>query len=196
MSFLNRIIMICWVSWMTINPLQASSAHNFYRNFWWPSYHGARLNYCSADPKACGLAVATRYCRMMGYQRADQQLIDYSVGLTHLIDSPSTCNGWRCNGFKTIRCVGNLTHKPAEPYHFRYREFVYPRYEHCRVAWCYDGKKGCGRRAAFSFCRRMGFLNTRRFAIDKSVAATKAIANQKLCFGNHCNAFKLIVCSR
>lgn len=193
MTFFSRIVVIFV---LTLNSGYASQANNFYRNFWLPTYHGARLNHCGLAQKSCGLTVATRYCRMMGYQRADQQLIDYNVGLTNLIDSNQTCRGWRCNGFKTIRCVANLSHKPPESYHYRQRKFVYPRFGNCRVAWCYDGKRGCGRRAAFSFCRRMGYLKTQRFIIDKSVPATKAIANQKLCFGQKCNAFKLITCSR
>ncbi len=197
MTFFCRLVVIFALSIVSLTNTNArSQANNFYRNFWLPSYQGLRLNYCGPDGKSCGLVVATRYCQMMGYLRADQQLIEYNVGLTKVISSQSTCKGWHCNGFKTIRCVANLSHKPPESYHYRYRKFVYPRFELYRLAWCYDDKRGCGRRAAFSFCRRMGFLQTRSYAIEKSVAATKAIANQKLCFGRQCNAFKFITCSR
>lgn len=178
------------------NAFALDRANNFYRNFWLPTYHGLRLNYCSHDRKSCGLSIANRYCQMMGYEQADQQLIDYNVGLTQFISSSTTCKGWRCNGFKTIRCVANLTHKPPKSYHYRLRKFAYPRYDLYRVAWCYDGQRGCGHRAAFSFCRRMGYLQARHYPIEKSVAATKAIANQKLCFGKKCNAFEYIICYR
>lgn len=196
MTFLSRFVVILALSIMTMNAYANSQPNNLYRNFWLPTYHGCRLNYCTLDAKSCGLSVASRYCQMMGYQRADQQLIDYNVGLTNIIDSRATCKGWRCNSFKTIRCVANLNHKPPAPYHYRYRKFVYPRFEGYRVDWCYEGKNGCGHRAAFSFCRRMAYLNARSYRIEKSVAATKAIGNQKLCLGKQCNAFKLITCSR
>ena len=133
---------------------------------------------------------------MMGYTRADQHAIDHNVGLTHFLSSSGRCMGWSCNGFKIIRCVANLNHNPPKAYHYRYKKFVYPRFEHYRVAWCYDGRRGCGRRAAFSFCRRMGYLQASGYRIERAVAATKAIANQKLCFGKACNAFSVIMCYR
>ncbi|WP_242604460.1 hypothetical protein [Legionella gresilensis] len=169
----------------------------FYRNFWQPYYHGQRLDYCMVGGVNCGLPVANRYCQMMGYARADQQRIAHNVGLTNYISCPKRCKGWRCNGFKTIRCVGYQLHKPPKAYHYRYRRFVYPRYNEYRVAWCYDGVRGCGRRAAYSFCRRMGYLKVSSFSIQKHVAATKAIGNQKLCFGKECcHAFTQITCFR
>jgi hypothetical protein len=168
----------------------------FYRNFWLPKYHGERLNYCSLDGKQCGFALASRYCRLMGYDYADQQIIDHNVGLTNYLFCHARCKGWRCNGFKTIRCVAKMLHNPPKTYHYRLRRFVYPRFNRYRVDWCYDGHRGCGRKAAFSFCRRMGYLDARHFKIQQSIAATKAISNQKLCFGLLCNAFAYIDCFR
>lgn len=168
----------------------------FYRNFWHPNYHGQRLNYCTIDGKQCGMAVATRYCQLMGYLKADQQVIANNIGLTNFLDAKARCKGWRCNGFKTIRCVAAFSSLPPKPYHFRFKHFVYPRFDYYRVDWCYDGKSGCGRKAAYSFCRRMGYLDTRHFLIERQVAATKAIGNQKLCFGNSCKGFKEISCYR
>jgi hypothetical protein len=172
-------------------------SQRFYRNFWQPTYHGQRLNYCMVGGVNCGFPVANRYCQMMGYTRADQQIIAHNVGLTHYIACPMRCKGWQCDGFKTIRCIASLRHDPPKSYHYRYRRFVYPRYNQYRVAWCYDGQAGCGRRAAYSFCRRMGYLQVKRYLIQKHVAATKAINNQKLCFGKECcHAFSEITCYR
>ncbi|KTD29424.1 hypothetical protein [Legionella maceachernii] len=197
MAFLGRIVVVCALTLSVISNTYAANRSNyFYRNFWLPTYHGERLNYCTVDSKHCGLPVASRYCQMMGYLRADQQVIDYNVGLTNFISSSMRCKGWRCNGFKTIRCVADLTPIPPKPYHYRFRRFVYPRFEQFRVAWCYDGQRNCGRRAAFSFCRRMGYLRASRYALQQNIAATKAIGNQKLCFGHQCNAFAYITCYR
>lgn len=197
MMFRQRIAALFMVSLLLIaNASAANPVNNFYRSFWLPTYHGLRLNYCTIDGKECGLAVATRYCQMVGYEHADQQIIDYNVGLTNIIATPAHCKGWRCNGFKTIRCVANLKHNPPRAYHYRQRKFVYPRYEHYRVAWCYDGQRGCGKRAAFSFCRRMGYLQANHYVMEQGITATKAIGNQKLCFGPACQAFKLISCYR
>lgn len=198
MTFFCKMIVVFAFSLLTMsNSCAADRSTNFYRNFWLPTYHGIRLNYCSLDKQECGKPVATRYCRLMGYAYANQQIIDHNVGLTNFISTTQVqCKGWRCNGFKTIRCVAKLTHNPPKPYHYRFRQFVYPRFELYRVAWCYDGQRGCGKRAAFSFCRRMGYLQARRYTLQKKVAATQAIGNQKLCFGNECNAFGSITCYR
>lgn len=168
---------------------------SFYRNIWLPNYHGERLNYCTLDGK-CGIAVAHRYCRLLGYAYADQQIIDPNIGLTNYLFCNARCKGWQCNGFKKIRCVAKISHTPPKMYHYRFRRFVYPRYQSYRIDWCYDGFRGCGGRAAFSFCRRMGYLTARRFIMEKAVPATKAIGNKKLCFGILCRGFEYIDCYR
>lgn len=195
MTFFSRIILGVLACLLLCNTSMAARNDDYYRNFWMPKYHGKRLNYCTLDGK-CGLPVATKYCQLMGYARADQQIIDNNVGLTNYLFCNARCKGWQCNGFKTIRCVENMSHNPPKAYHYRLRRFVYPRFNNYRVAWCYDGHSGCGRRSAFSFCRRMGYKDVRNYKIQKCIAATKAIGNQKLCFGILCNAFEYIDCFR
>lgn len=173
----------------------AKPSEVFHRSFWQPYYHGERLNYCTFDGK-CGMPVATSYCQMMGYARADQQIIANNVGLSNYLGVHARCIGWRCNGFKTIRCRSDITHKPPKVYHYRFKRFVYPRFNQYRVDWCYDGARNCGKRAAYSFCRRLGYASARNFTIQKHVSATQAIGNQKLCFGPECNGFSKIDCYR
>lgn len=175
---------------------QAEASNWVHRSFWQPYYQGQRLAYCTLDHQHCGLEVATRYCRIMGYEKASKQSIANNVGVTHFFESGSKCVGWRCDGFKTIQCSMRIPHTPPKPYHYRLRRFFYPHYNFYRVDWCYDGCHHCGRRAAYSFCRRMGYLETRGFRKEAGVAATQALGNQKLCFGNTCNAFAEITCYR
>lgn len=177
-------------------PAQQDTSARAYRSFFSPTYHGERLNYCSLDGKACGLQLASQYCRMLGYAYANHSLIDYNVGLTNYLSERARCKGWCCHGFKTITCVEKIRHHPAKWTYYRFRRFVYPRYAHFRVDWCYDGQQGCGRRAAYSFCRRLGYLSVHHYAVEKQIAATKAIGNQKLCFGKRCQGFREIVCFR
>lgn len=186
------LLIICFIPFVQA----ATNEKNYYRNFWSPMYSGLRLNYCTMDGKTCGLPVASQYCRMMGYEKADQVLIDNNVGLTHYPLCRAICKGWTCNGFKLIRCVGRILHKPPQGYYYRSRRFVFPRFSYYRVAWCYEGESGCGERAAYSFCRRMGYMRTTQFKKDEQVAATKALGDQKLCFGDRCVGFKEIVCYR
>lgn len=174
----------------------SASSPVFHRSFLQPMYHGQRLNYCMLDGK-CGLPVASRYCQIMGYQRADHQIIANNVGLSNYLGlRPVRCVGWQCNGFKTIRCRGLITHKPPKTYHYRLRRYVFPRFNNYRVDWCYDGKNGCGRKAAYSFCRRLGYMSVKSYKIEKNITATQAIGNQKLCFGKECKAFGEINCYR
>lgn len=170
----------------------------FYRDFWWPYYHGKRLNYCTVDGRFCGLPVAQHFCRVLGYADADHQVIDYNVGSTYFFSTKglTPCYGLQCNGFKIIRCVDYLIHNPPKEYAYRLKQFSYPRYNNARVDWCYDGQHGCGQPAAYSFCRRMGYLKTQQFAIQKQVGRSKALANQKLCLGSNCNGFAYISCYR
>lgn len=175
--------------------LMAAPENVEYRNYWQPTYHGERLAYCNVQGQ-CGMDVANCYCQLMGYQRADQQVIADNVGLTHFISSPMRCRGWRCNGFKTIRCMSVVNHIPPKAAYYSLRSYTAPRYNHYRVDWCYDGKKDCGRRAAHSFCRRLGYVGQKGFVIEEAVAATQAIGNQKLCFGPSCKGYKEITCYR
>lgn len=196
MNFFLKMLAIFSLMVFTF-PLSArENSLKFYHSFWLPKYQGERLSYCTLDNKECGLPLATRYCKLMGYSHADQQLIDHNIGLSHFLASKAICQGWRCDGFKTIRCVAFMSHKPPAPYYYRLRHYVYPRFNNYRVAWCYDGQHHCGRRAAHSFCRRMGYLTAKHFLRQKQIAATKAIGNQKLCFGNQCEGFAYIDCYR
>lgn len=174
----------------------SSIAQNYYRTFWSPTYHGARLAYCMSGDKTCGLPVAHQYCQMMGYKKADQQTIDYNVGRTQSYLDCKACKGIQCNGFTSIRCVGKLTHKPASEYYYRAHKFVFPRYHQGRVDWCYQDGKGCGKRAAYSFCRRMGYVREQHYKKQAHVSETRAIGNHKVCVGDACNAFSSITCYR
>lgn len=167
-----------------------------FRNFWHPTYLGERLDYCSADGKECGKDIANRYCQMLGYDYSSQYKMAHNVGLTHYLGTRVKCKGWRCNGFMTIGCATSLTHKPPRPYHYREKKYAKPRFNDYRVDWCYDRDQGCGQRAANSFCSRMGYMQAKHFSKEALVSATKTIGSQELCFGNQCNAFNNIICSR
>lgn len=194
--FCRKVVIFIFTVLILSNSFAALPRDAYHRNFWQPFYHGERLNYCMLGGKDCGYTVATRYCRIMGYERADQQIIANNVGLTSYLGTRLKCKGWRCNGFKTIRCLGQIKHQPAKAYYYRYQRYVYPRFNNYRVDWCYDGVKGCGYRAALSFCKRMGYLEARGYKPQPCISATKAIGNQKLCFGPKCKAFSQISCYR
>lgn len=184
---------LCSFASYSTTVTQGSTA---YRSFWHPTFLGQALDYCTVDGKECGTPVAKRYCQMLGYDDSSQSIIAYNVGLTHFIATRAQCTGWRCNGFMTIACTKVISHKPPKSYHYREKQFAYPRYSNVRVDWCYNHYEQCGKRAADSFCSRMGFMQAMRFLKEAKVAATKTIGSQELCFGNECEAFKLIVCSR
>lgn len=195
-TFRSLIIFILLLGGFITN-LHASPVQNkAFKSFWHPKFLGERLSYCSLDGTACGKDVANQYCRMLGYDHATQNIIAYNLGLTNYISSRAQCTGWRCNGFMLIDCVTGLSHKPPKPYHYSEKRFAYPRYSDYRIDWCYNQHKGCGMRAAHSFCNRMGYIKAKRFSKETNISATKTIGSQELCFGNQCNAFKMIVCSR
>ncbi len=186
------LIVLCWLS----TTIYAADQQTYYRNFWNPTYHGRLLNYCIPAQKECGMPVANRYCELMGYDHASKIIVANNVGLTNYFGTCNGCKGWNCKGFSEIVCVAKTLHKPARDYYFRLKKFVVPRFNHERVDWCYQDSQGCGKRAASSFCRRMGFLRAQSFKKESHVTATRSLGNQKLCFGEHCQAFSSITCYR
>ncbi|MDA9272201.1 hypothetical protein N9Q05_02340 [bacterium] len=186
------VMILLWTT--AVNAV--TQQQNYYRNFWSPLYRGERLDYCMQGAQSCGSCVANRYCRIMGYEKASAQTIDYNVGLTHYLLTHAQCKGWTCNGFKLIRCAAKLTHNPPKAYFYRSEEFAFPRYAHYRVDWCYENGRGCGQRSANSFCRRMGYMKAKQYKKQTHVMATRALGNQRLCFGDTCNAFSQITCYR
>lgn len=193
MSFFRHFLLIALVF---SNAHAANHQQNYYRTFWSPLFQGQRLDYCMAGGKDCGLPVANHYCQLMGYERSTQQAVDYNVGKTQAFLTRKPCKGWQCNGFMVIRCVAKLTHKPVSTYYYRSKKFVFPRFNHGRVDWCYEDGKGCGQRAAKSFCRRMGYERAEDYKIQAHVSETRAIGNHKVCVGEQCNAFNSITCYR
>lgn len=192
MSIVRHLVLI----FLVLSHAHAGSQQNYYRTFWSPAYHGPRLDYCMAGNKACGLPVANQFCQLMGYERATQQVIDYNVGMTQAFASRKPCKGWQCNGFTLIRCIAKFTHKPVSSYYYRSQVFVFPRFNHSRVDWCYEDGTGCGQRAAQSFCRRMGYERSKQYKIQTHVSQTRALGNHKVCVGEDCNAFSRITCYR
>jgi hypothetical protein len=194
----RRYILLCLLAFFCCTgALNASNNTNkAMRSFWHPTFLGQQLDYCTVNGIECGKEVANRYCKMLGYDYSNNNIIAYNIGLTNYIDTRAQCKGWRCNGFMTIDCVLNLSHKPPKPYHYQEKKFAYPRYNDYRISWCYNQGAGCGRRAANSFCSRMGFMQAKQFEKEPAVNATQAIGSHELCFGDSCDAFKLIVCSR
>ena len=167
-----------------------------YRNFWQPEYHGERLAYCSVDGSKCGQSIANQYCQTMGYKRALKSFEAFNVGLSHFMDSDFKCRGWQCKGFSKIECVELMSHYPPKSYQYRLRKFAYPRYAGYRVDWCYSKSGRCGRKPAYSFCRRIGYMNVKDYQMDKAPKATKKIGTQELCFGDTCRGYKSITCRR
>ena len=197
MTLFRRPIIMLLVAITLIGQANADVREpKFYRNFWYPTYMIQRLDYCLFNGSECGETVANRYCKMLGYEKAGEQIIDNNVGLTNYLLSRAYCKGWKCNGFKLITCVGTFSHKPVKDIYYRSMRFVYPRFDHYRVDWCYDNGTKCGKRVAYSFCRRMGYMHAQGFKKQDNVSATKALGNQKLCFGHQCSGFSEITCYR
>lgn len=192
-SFVPFIFLLCA---LCDQACAADMKNIAFRTIWHPTFIGERLDYCTYDGSECGKQVANRYCQTLGYDYSSQNVIAYNVGLTNFFGTRAQCKGWRCNGFMMITCKTSLSHSPPKPYHYREKRFAEPRYNDYRIDWCYDKNKGCGERAANSFCTHMGYLRAKHFSKETQVAATKAIGSQELCFGNLCNAFKMIVCYR
>ena len=196
MIIFRYFFIVLFMSSLFSNVNAGNRENEYYRSFWSPTYLGQRLDYCTDDQKECGLPLATRYCQMMGYKRADYQVVDLNIGLTHYLLSYKSCKGWHCNGFMMIRCMSEMTHELEPSYSYRAKEFVFPRFNQHRVAWCYDDGKGCGKRAASSFCRRMGYMRAQHYKIDHHVSQTRALGNHRLCLGRDCDAFSSITCYR
>lgn len=173
-----------------------TTKNDAYRDFWYPLYHGMRLSYCSEDHKECGLELASKYCRLMGYDKASEERIEHNVGLTRYPASTNQCKGWRCDGFTFISCQEKL--KKAEPpvYAYRSNDFALPRYKNYRVNWCYKDDKGCGSRAANAFCRHQGYRRATAYEKQANLPATQTVGDQELCFGKACDGFSHITCYR
>lgn len=196
MSVWIRTLQIFGLLALWVSSVYANSNSSVYtHDEWLPYYHKHRLAYCFTGHRTCGQKVADQYCRDLGYDGAQRATIDHNIGLTSYLDSEKCCKGWTCNGFKLIRCYAKALHKPRGQYYYRLKEFVLPRFQHYRIDWCYQDNESCGKRAASSFCRRMGYEKATKFQPERHLAATRALGNQKLCFGD-CKGFDSITCYR
>lgn len=189
---LSLIMLLCFTSMI----FAKDSKEDYHRSVWYPTYHGDRLAYCNKDETQCGKTIADNYCKALEYAQANEFRIEHHVGRVHYFNNEGECTGWKCDGFLFINCQGKFNETPHLTHQYRMREFAYPRFDHHRIAWCYKENKSCGKRAAYSFCRRMGYSDTSAFVEDKEVAATKTLGDHVLCYGKDCNGFKRITCRR
>ena len=198
---LLRGIMRLYLKWIVMIVLcivhvAAHSHDQFFRLFWYPMYHGERLAYCAKDGKKCGEDIAKSYCKDMGYSSLKKQRIEHHVGKTYFWEQGGECVGWRCDGFLWIGCAGKFKSHPLKAYAYRVKVFRYPRFENHRIDWCLNQGKSCGHRAAYSYCRRMGYSKEKQYSQDTQVFATRTLGDRVLCYGKKCRGFDKIECQR
>lgn len=184
------ILVFCIVS-MTVHA--HVTADQYYRSFWTPVLQGQRLDYCTSGARVCGLPLADRFCKIMGYESAAQAKIDYNVGFTRHLDNASICKGWSCHGWRMIQCKSQF--KP-QGNNILKQVFYYPRMHWARVDYCYMQGHGCGKRAAYAFCRSMSYEHVSSFKKQAHVLSTCTLGEQQRCFGSRCNGFAHITCTR
>lgn len=172
------------------------NAAKIYRMFWDPEFHKQPLNYCDENKKKCGKPIANQYCQMMGFHHAHRFLKAPNLGVTNFISGKNMCRGWKCSGFKWIECAGERTYKMVPYSDYRQELFVRPMWHKYPLSWCYKNNKGCGHRAAYSFCRWQGYEQVKQISKSKAVPASKEIGTSALCFENQCKGFEYIICSR
>lgn len=192
---LFRLIIGCFLLFCFNVVFAQVVSNNAFNNYWHPLYHGQRLGYCNLDGTVCGKPVADKYCQILGYKSSSAQVKAPNVGLTHFLDTRAECKGWQCDGFINITCVTPLSHSPAQSYYYREKSFYYPRYANYPVDWCYINSQHCGKKAAQSFCRRIGYMEAKAFFKESAIATSRTLGSEELCFGQ-CQGFKKIVCSR
>jgi hypothetical protein len=189
----------CWMIVMMFFSWGVSYAHPgalVYRDVWFPMYEGERLAYCAENDTNCGKSVANHYCHDMGYAGAQAERVEHNVGRVNYWGSKTQCTGWQCDGFLFITCVEKRPEKPVPPYAYRSKVFAFPRMNHYRVDWCYKKGQACGERAAYSFCRRLGYSKASAYQQEARLAATRTLGDSTLCFGKACDGFESITCYR
>ena len=146
-----------------------------------------------SSARVCGLPIAHRFCKIMGYESAFNSSIDYNVGYTRHIDNAAICTGWRCHGWKVIRCKSRFQKKITPT---RAHIFNFPRMYWARVDYCYTKNHGCGQMAAYAFCRSMSYDHVLSFKKQANALSTCTLGEQRRCFGFKCNGFAQITCTR
>ncbi len=81
-----------------------SSADAQTRTFNYPRIGGAIVDHCVTWATNCGWAMAHRYCRRVGYQRATN-FRRFRPGTTYVVGSRRYCRGGHCTGFSSITCT-------------------------------------------------------------------------------------------
>jgi hypothetical protein len=189
--------MIKWMVALLSLSFSCFGGANFYRTIWHPSYHNMRLNWCDQQQKNCGMQVAKQYCRQLGYPEVIKIKKATDIGLSRYIDSNVECNTPYCDGFSFIKCGANqLADGDYYTTQVRKKVFYYPRLKEVRIDWCFEKGKRCGKRAAYAFCRAMGYSNAKGFKQDSQVSQTRTIGGNDLCVGRKCKSFSEIQCVR
>ena len=166
------------------------------RMFWHPMRAGERLNYCNEEKTCCGQPIADGYCKKLGYHHARRFQFEPNLGVTNFLSGIHGCQGWKCSGFAWIECTGKRAYVRPPLADYTEQLFVKPRWKHYPLAWCYDGQKGCGQKAAYAYCRYQGYLHVKSYRSSKLIFASKQIGGGYLCFGRDCRGFDYIICKR
>jgi hypothetical protein len=190
---------LIWIL-LLVSPLafsfsSGSKAATVKRIYWHPMRAGERLDYCNEDKSCCGKVIADSYCHALGYHHANRFRFEPNLGLTHFLDGKNQCKGWKCSGFSWIECIGRRKYVRPPLHDYTDKLFPKPRWNFYPLSWCYDGHKGCGKKAAYAFCRYQGYEVVKSYRKAPHYA-TKQIGGGYLCFGSDCQGFDYIICKR
>jgi len=152
-----------------------------------PTHHGKLVDWCLSFQTDCGKPAADAYCTMNGYGEATKYPKRRTYGdETLTMKQLSTCSPAHnvCDTFDYITCQVNE------------QTFENPM-EHNRVLdGCYKFDSGCGKAAAYAYCKDKGFSRAKEYSQIESKEETMSIGDHAVCdpAWHRCNTFSYITC--
>lgn len=178
-----------------------------------PIFAGYLLDWCVSWGTGCGADAATAWCKTEDFEAATDVRRAADIGAatpTKLISTGEICDKSYCDGFSFITCARvdppppepiEITTEPAPPpvtapvVEAAEETFENPQFNDIRLNWCFDGKAGCGKRAADAWCVQREFKSAKNFESIKGIRSTIQIGTGKTKKAAG-RAFRRITCVR
>jgi hypothetical protein len=151
-----------------------------------------RVDWCLNWGNNCGKPAAEAFCQARGFRQALSFQSQRMGGPTWVAGDRKICLHPVCTALVNVTCEGEADARSFA----MVQDFPDPTINHVPIATCLAHAHECGKPAADSFCRAVGFLRATHFQESAPSGPIVHFGDATNCSGEHCRALKNVICSR
>jgi hypothetical protein len=154
--------------------------------------YNLRVDWCLNWATNCGKPAADAFCDARGFKQAVSFQSEITGGPTWVAGDRKICLHPACGALAAVACEGEADRKSFT----LVDEFPTLTINHVPIATCLQPSRECGKPAADSVCRAIGFTRATHFSEAPGGGPIVHFGDGTPCTGEKCRVLAGVICSR